>query len=250
MIEVKNVHKNFGENHVLKDINVTFDDGKCNLIIGRSGSGKTVLMKCLVGLFTPEVGEILYDDRNFADASNAEKKAIRKDIGMVFQGGALFDSLNCEENIAFPLKMFTKMSKAEIKERINYCMDRVHLEKVNKLFPSEISGGMKKRVAIARAIALKPKYLFFDEPNSGLDPQTSIVIDELIMELTKDINATTIINTHDMNSVFEMGEKIIFIHKGEKNWEGDSSQIGKSDNKELVDFIFASNLLRRLKGTF
>ena len=250
MIEVKNIDKHFGENHVLKDISVTFEEGKCNLIIGRSGSGKTVLMKCLVGLFTPEVGEILYDGRNFAEASSTEKKAIRQDIGMVFQGGALFDSLNCEENIAFPLKMFTKMSKVEIKARVNYCMDRVNLENVNKLFPSEISGGMKKRVAIARAISLKPKYLFFDEPNSGLDPQTSIVIDELIQELTKEINATTIINTHDMNSVFEMGEKIIFIHKGEKNWEGDSSQIGKSDNKELVDFIFASHLLRRLKGTF
>lgn len=250
MIEVKSIHKHFGENHVLKDISVTFDDGKCNLIIGRSGSGKTVLMKCLVGLFTPEQGEILYDGRNFADATNSEKKRIRQDIGMVFQGGALFDSLNCEENIAFPLKMFTKMSKSEIKERVNYCMDRVNLVNANKLFPSEISGGMKKRVAIARAIALKPKYLFFDEPNSGLDPQTSIVIDELIMEITKEINATTIINTHDMNSVFEMGEKIAYIYKGEKNWEGNSNEIAKSGNKELLDFIFASNLLKRLQGTF
>lgn len=250
MIEVKSIHKHFGENHVLKDISVTFDDGKCNLIIGRSGSGKTVLMKCLVGLFTPEKGEILYDGRNFADATSAEKKRIRQDIGMVFQGGALFDSLNCEENVAFPLKMFTRMSKAEIKERVNYCMDRVNLVNANKLFPSEISGGMKKRVAIARAIALKPKYLFFDEPNSGLDPQTSIVIDELIMEITKEINATTIINTHDMNSVFEMGEKIAYIYKGEKNWEGSSHEIAKSGNKELLDFIFASNLLKRLQGTF
>ncbi len=250
MIEVKNANKHFGTNHVLKDINATFEDGKCNLIIGRSGSGKTVLMKCLVGLFTPETGEILYDGRDFAHATSAEKKKIRQDIGMVFQGGALFDSLNCEENIAFPLKMFTKMTRTEIKERVNYCMDRVNLVNANKLFPSEISGGMKKRVAIARAIALKPKYLFFDEPNSGLDPQTSIVIDELIIEITKEINATTIINTHDMNSVFEMGERIIYIFKGEKNWEGDFTQIAKSDNKELIDFIFASNLLKRVKDTF
>ncbi len=169
---------------------------------------------------------------------------------MVFQGGALFDSLNCEQNVAFPLEMFTKMSRAEIRERVNYCMDRVNLVNANKLFPSEISGGMKKRVAIARAIALKPKYLFFDEPNSGLDPQTSIVIDELIMEITKEINATTIINTHDMNSVFDMGEKIIYIYKGEKNWEGSSDQIANSGNKELLDFIFASRLLKRVQGTF
>lgn len=250
MIEVVGVNKYFGSNHVLKNISVTLDDGKCNLIIGRSGSGKTVLMKCLVGLFTPEEGEILYDGRKFSKASNAEKKKIRQDIGMVFQGGALFDSLNCEENIAFPLKMFTNMSRNEIRDRVNYCMDRVNLVNANKLFPAEISGGMKKRVAIARAIALKPKYLFFDEPNSGLDPQTSIVIDELIAEITKEINATTIINTHDMNSVFELGEKVIFIHKGEKYWEGNSHAIAKSDNKELVDFIFASNILKRIKSTF
>ncbi len=250
MIEVKNVHKYFGTNHVLNDVSAVLEDGKCNLIIGRSGSGKTVLMKCLVGLFTPEQGEILYDGRQFSKGTAAEKKKIRQDIGMVFQGGALFDSINCEENIAFPLKMFTNMSRAEIKERVNYCMDRVNLVNANKLFPSEISGGMKKRVAIARAIALKPKYLFFDEPNSGLDPQTSIVIDELIAEITKEINATTIINTHDMNSVFEMGEKIIYIYKGEKNWEGHYSEIAKSENKELIDFIFASSLLKRVQGTF
>jgi phospholipid/cholesterol/gamma-HCH transport system ATP-binding protein len=250
MIEVKNIHKYFGNNHVLKDVSATLEDGKCNLIIGRSGSGKTVLMKCLVGLFTPEEGEILYDGRQFSKGTPAEKKKIRQDIGMVFQGGALFDSLNCEQNIAFPLEMFTKMSKAEIKERVNYCMDRVNLVNANKLFPSEISGGMKKRVAIARAIALKPKYLFFDEPNSGLDPQTSIVIDELIMEITKEINATTIINTHDMNSVFDMGEKILYIHKGEKYWEGHHSEIASSGNQELLDFIFASRLLKRVQGTF
>lgn len=250
MIEVKNVHKYFGTNHVLKDISVTLEDGKCNLIIGRSGSGKTVLMKCLVGLFTPEEGEIRYDGRVFSKGTAAEMKKIRRDIGMVFQGGALFDSINCEQNIAFPLEMFTKMSKAEIRERVNYCMDRVNLVNANKLFPSEISGGMKKRVAIARAIALKPKYLFFDEPNSGLDPQTSIVIDELIMEITKEINATTIINTHDMNSVFDMGEKIIYIYKGEKNWEGSAEEIAGSGNKELLDFIFASRLLKRVQKTF
>jgi phospholipid/cholesterol/gamma-HCH transport system ATP-binding protein len=250
MIEVKDVHKYFGDNHVLKGISAVLEDGKCNLIIGRSGSGKTVLMKCLVGLFTPEEGEILYDGRQFSKASSAEKKKIRQDIGMVFQGGALFDSLNCEENVAFPLRMFTNMSKSELKQRVNYCMERVNLVNANKLFPSEISGGMKKRVAIARAIALKPKYLFFDEPNSGLDPQTSIVIDELITEITKEINATTIINTHDMNSVFEMGEKILYIYKGEKNWEGNASQIASSGNKELLDFIFASNLLKRVQSTF
>jgi phospholipid/cholesterol/gamma-HCH transport system ATP-binding protein len=249
MIEVKNVHKYFGTNHVLKDISATLEDGICNLIIGRSGSGKTVLMKCLVGLFSPEEGEILYDGRVFSKGSPAEKKKIRQDIGMVFQGGALFDSLNCEQNIAFPLEMFTKMSRAEIRERVNYCMDRVNLVNANKLFPSEISGGMKKRVAIARAIALKPKYLFFDEPNSGLDPQTSIVIDQLIVEITKEINATTIINTHDMNSVFSMGDKIFFIHKGEKNWEGTKDEITASGNKELLDFIFASELLKRLQKT-
>lgn len=250
MIEVKNIHKYFGTNHVLKDVSATLEDGKCNLIIGRSGSGKTVLMKCLVGLFTPEEGEILYDGRVFSKGTPAEKKKIRQDIGMVFQGGALFDSLNCEQNIAFPLEMFTKMSRSEIRERVNYCMDRVNLVNANKLFPSEISGGMKKRVAIARAIALKPKYLFFDEPNSGLDPQTSIVIDELILEITKEINATTIINTHDMNSVFDMGEKIIYIYKGEKNWEGSAEEIAGSGNKELLDFIFASRLLKRVQKTF
>lgn len=250
MIEVKNVHKYFGDNHVLKDVSATLEDGKCNLIIGRSGSGKTVLMKCLVGLFTPEEGEIEYDGRVFSKGTPAEMKKIRQDIGMVFQGGALFDSLNCEQNVAFPLEMFTKMSRSEIKARVNYCMDRVNLVNANKLYPSEISGGMKKRVAIARAIALKPKYLFFDEPNSGLDPQTSIVIDELIMEITKEINATTIINTHDMNSVFDMGEKIIYIYKGEKNWEGSAEEIAGSGNKELLDFIFASRLLKRVQKTF
>lgn len=249
MIEVKGVHKYFGENHILKGIDMTFEDGKCNLIIGRSGSGKTVLMKCLVGLFTPEKGEISYDGRNFHKASNNEKKKVRQDIGMVFQGGALFDSLTCEENIAFPLKMFTKMSKAEIRKRVDYCMDSVHLVKAHKLFPSEISGGMKKRVAIARAIALKPKYLFFDEPNSGLDPQTSIVIDALIREITDEIKATTIINTHDMNSVMSMGDKILYIFKGERNWVGSSNEIVKSNNEDLLDFVFASELLKRLKDT-
>lgn len=250
MIEVRNVNKFFGERQVLKDIDVTFEAGKCNLIIGRSGSGKTVLMKCLVGLFTPEKGEILYDGRPFSNASNKEKKKIRQELGMVFQGGALFDSLTVEENVAFPLKMFTQMKRPEIQERVDYCLHRVSLVNANQLFPAEISGGMKKRVAIARAIALNPKYLFFDEPNSGLDPQTGIVIDNLIKDITKEIGATTVINTHDMNSVMEIGDNIIFIYKGEKYWQGNHEQIMKSSNKELLDFIFATNLLKRVQGTF
>lgn len=250
MIEVKKVNKLFGERHVLKDIDFTFETGKCNLIIGQSGSGKTVLMKCLVGLFTPESGEILYDGRPFTKGSTLEKKKIRQEIGMVFQGGALFDSLTVEENVAFPLRMFTKMKKDEVLDRVNFCLQRVNLPNSNKLFPSEISGGMKKRVAIARAIALNPKYLFFDEPNSGLDPQTSIVIDNLINDITKEIGATTVINTHDMNSVMEIGDNIVYLYNGKVYWTGNSQTIVHSDNKELLDFIFATKLLKRVQKTF
>lgn len=250
MIEVKHVNKYFGERQVLNDINFTFETGKCNLIIGQSGSGKTVFMKCLVGLFTPESGDILYDGRAFARAPINEKKKIRQEIGMVFQGGALFDSLTVEENVAYPLRMFTNMKRDEIMDRVNFCLQRVNLPSSNKLFPSEISGGMKKRVAIARAIALNPKYLFFDEPNSGLDPQTSIVIDNLISDITKEIGATTVINTHDMNSVMEIGDKIVYLYKGNVHWTGNSHNIVESDNKELLDFIFATKLLKRIQKTF
>jgi len=250
MIEVRNVNKYFGDRQVLKDIDIVFESGKCNLIIGKSGSGKTVLMKCLVGLFTPESGEIFYDGRPFSGASITEKKKIRQELGMVFQGGALFDSQTVAENVAFPLRMFTNMKKGEIADRVDFCLNRVNLVNSNKLYPAEISGGMKKRVAIARAIALNPKYLFFDEPNSGLDPQTSIVIDNLISDITKEIGATTVINTHDMNSVVEIGDNIVFIYEGKKYWQGDRDQIVKSDNKELLDFIFATNLLKRVQKTF
>lgn len=250
MIEVKNLVKSFGERTVLKNINAQFEPGKVNLIIGRSGSGKTVLMKCLVGLFTPSEGEIYFDGRPFSHAPEAEKKSIRQEIGMVFQGGALFDSLTVEENVAFPLRMFTQKNREEVQERVKYCLEVVGLENAHKLFPAEISGGMKKRVAIARAITLNPKYLFFDEPNSGLDPQTSIKIDNLIYEITKEFGTTTVVNTHDMNSVMEIGDKIIFIYEGEKFWEGSNEAIMRTDNQEVLDFIFATKLLKRVQKTF
>jgi phospholipid/cholesterol/gamma-HCH transport system ATP-binding protein len=247
MIEVKNVSKKFGEHEVLKNINVNFEQGKTNLIIGQSGSGKTVLMKCLVGLFEIDKGEILYGGRSFFDISYEEKKKIRQEIGMLFQGGALFDSMNVEENVIFPLSMFTDMSLSEKRDRANFCLKRVNLENVNKLYPSELSGGMKKRVAIARAISANPKYLFCDEPNSGLDPATSILIDNLISEITKEYGITTVINTHDMNSVIEIGDKIAFIYKGELWWQGDNESILNTDNKEINDFVYATELTRRLK---
>jgi phospholipid/cholesterol/gamma-HCH transport system ATP-binding protein len=250
MIEIKNLNKVFGDRQVLYDINAVFEPGKCNLIIGQSGSGKTVLMKCLVGLLEPTSGSILYSGVDFTKASENERKKIRQEIGMVFQGGALFDSMTCEENVAFPLRMFTNWNKVKISERVKFCLERVNLSHAHKLYPSEISGGMKKRVAIARAIALNPKYLFFDEPNSGLDPQTGIVIDQLIKEITREFNTTTIVNTHDMNSVVEIGDKIIYIRKGHKHWEGDSSTIVKSNNPELIDFVFATKLLKRVQHTF
>ncbi len=247
MIKAININKSFGDKHVLKNITTSFLPGQNNLIIGQSGSGKTVLMKCLVGLYGIDSGEILYDDRVFSRMPFKKKKAIRKEIGMLFQGGALFDYMTVEENVMFPLNMFSTMTLAERKKRVDFCLERVHLEHANKLMPSELSGGMIKRVAIARAISLNPKYLFCDEPNSGLDPQTANVIDNLIDEITKEYNITTIINTHDMNSVVEIGDKVAFIYKGELWWEGDKYQILNTDNKEINQFVFASELTRKLK---
>lgn len=247
MIEAIHISKTFYDREVLKDINLVFEKGKCNLIIGQSGSGKTVLMKCLVGLFQIDKGEIRFDGRSFSEISYDEKKKVRQEIGMLFQGGALFDSMNVEENVMFPLSMFTNMTKEEKIERANFCLKRVNLDNANKLFPSELSGGMKKRVAIARAISANPKYLFCDEPNSGLDPATSIVIDNLISEITQEYQITTVINTHDMNSVIEIGDKIAFIYKGELWWEGDKNSILYAENKEINDFVYATELTRRLK---
>ena len=247
MIKVNAINKKFGDKVVLKNISATFEQGKINLIIGQSGSGKTVMLKSLVGLHEVDSGEIIYDDRNFTKMSFKERKILRQEIGMVFQGGALFDSATIEENVMFPLDMFTKMTREEKLERVNVCLKRVNLNNVNKLYPSEISGGMQKRVAIARAIALNPKYLFCDEPNSGLDPKTAIVIDNLINEITLEYDMTTVINTHDMNSVMEIGDKVIFIFQGEKWWEGDKVDIFNTECKELNDFVFASNLFKKIK---
>lgn len=247
MIEAKNVSKSFGDHLVLDSVSVIFETGKCNLIIGQSGSGKTVLMKCLVGLYEIDKGKVMYDDRVFSRMSFDEMKVIRQDLGMLFQGGALFDSMTVEENIVFPLSMFTNQTPAEKRDRANVCLSRVKLENVNQLRPAELSGGMKKRVAIARAIAMNPKYLFCDEPNSGLDPLTANVIDNLISEITHEFNMTTVINTHDMNSVIEIGDKISYIYKGKLWWEGDKDSILKSDNAELNEFVFATELTRKLK---
>lgn len=249
MIEAKNINKSFGENHVLKDVSVKFLPGQTNLVIGQSGSGKTVLIKCLVGLHQIDSGEILYNDRNFSGMSFRKKKSIRQEIGMLFQGGALFDYMNVEQNVMFPLNMFSEDTTAERLKRVNFCLDRVNLPGANKLMPSELSGGMIKRVAIARAIALNPKYLFCDEPNSGLDPQTSNVIDNLISEITKEYQITTVINTHDMNSVIEIGDSISFIYKGQLWWEGSKEEIMNTGNKEIDEFVFSSELTRKLKWT-
>jgi phospholipid/cholesterol/gamma-HCH transport system ATP-binding protein len=240
MIEIKNIYKSFGEKDVLKDVSAKFYKGTCNFVIGASGSGKSVLMKTMVGLEQVDKGEITYDSRDFVAMSYNDKKTIRQEIGMLFQGTALFDSLTVEDNVAFPLRMFTKMTPAEVIERVNFCLKRVNLENVNKLFPSSLSGGMKKRVGIARAIALNPKYLFCDEPNSGLDPITSRLIDALIQEITEEYDITTIINTHDMKSLFDMGSNIVFIYKGEKWWEGEKEGIRSSGNTELLTFMKAS----------
>ncbi|MFZ5431432.1 MAG: ABC transporter ATP-binding protein [Bacteroidota bacterium] len=249
MIEVRNIIKSFDGNTVLKDISAGFEPGRTNLIIGRSGSGKTVLLKCILGLYDPDSGFISYDGRDFTAMKNRERKRLRQEVGMVFQGGALFDSLTVEENVRFPLDMFTNMSFREKLKRVEFCLEHVNISKANHLYPSEISGGMQKRVAIARAIALNPKYLFCDEPNSGLDPETATLIDNLIHDLTTEFNMTTIINTHDMNSVIEIGESVLFIHKGEKCWEGSKHDILTAENRILNDFIFANKLYAQMKQT-
>ncbi len=246
MIKVEKISKYFDGVQVLKEISTSFEKGKTNLIIGQSGSGKTVMMKCLVGLLNAEKGKIYYDDRDFSQMDFYERRVIRQELGMLFQGGALFDSLTVQQNIIFPLSMFTKMSMEEKIDRANVVLQRVNLENVNHLFPAELSGGMKKRVAIARAIANKPRYLFCDEPNSGLDPRTSIVIDNLISEITKEYQITTVINTHDMNSVVEIGDKVAFIYQGNLWWEGTRLEILETDNKEVNDFVYASELMRTL----
>jgi phospholipid/cholesterol/gamma-HCH transport system ATP-binding protein len=247
MIEVKNIKKGFGDKVVINDVSATFQTGKCNLIIGTSGSGKTVLMKCLVGLFEPDSGEICYDGQNFSEMSDEQRKELRQRIGMLFQGSALFDSMTVEQNVMFPLDMFTKSTYAEKLKRVNEVLDRVNLKDANKKFPAEISGGMKKRVGIARAIVLNPKYLFCDEPNSGLDPQTSLLIDKLIKEITTEFNITTVVNTHDMNSVMEVGDNIIYMYQGLKEWEGSNKEIIFSKNQRLNEFIFASEFLQEAK---
>lgn len=247
MIEVKNICKSFNGKTVLKDINIVFEKGKTNLIIGESGSGKTVLMKTMVGLFTADSGEIIYEGKNFSHMNFDERKEIRKEIGMLFQGGALFDSLTVEENVMFPLSMFTTMSIAEQRDRANFCLERVNLLTAHKLYPAEISGGMKKRVAIARAISMNPKYLFCDEPNSGLDPRTSILIDNLIYELTSELNITTIVITHDMNSVMEIGDNISFLYKGQINWQGHREEVMRTNSVELNNFVYASEFMKKLK---
>lgn len=247
MIEVKNLVKSFNGRTVLHDITATFETGKTNLIIGQSGSGKTVLIKSLVGLITPDSGEILYDGRDFLSMNHEQKKSIREEIGMLFQGSALFDSETVLGNVMFPLVMFSKMTRAEMLERAHFCLDRVNLKGADNKFPSEISGGMQKRVAIARAIALNPKYLFCDEPNSGLDPKTSILIDELLSDITHEYNITTIINTHDMNSVLGIGENIVFINKGYNEWIGDKKKIFETTNEALNDFVFATDLFQQVK---
>lgn len=247
MIEIRNVSKSFEGREVLKDVSTIFEKGKTNLIIGQSGSGKTVLLKSIVGLLEIDLGEILFDGRDNRKMNFNEQKLLRQEIGMVFQNGALFDSLTVEENVRFPMDMFTNMTLKEKTQRLNFCLDRVNIKASNRLYPSEISGGMRKRVAIARAIALNPKYLFCDEPNSGLDPVTSLLIDALIKEITTDFNITTIVNTHDMNSVMEIGDKILFISEGVKCWEGNNTQIFNTRNKKLNAFVFASSFAKKFK---
>lgn len=250
MIEVKDIYKSFAGNEVLKGISGKFEEGVTNLIIGGSGSGKTTLLKCMVGLHQPDSGSVLYDGRDFTPMTYEQRIEVRKEIGMLFQGSALFDSMTVEDNIMFPLNMFTDQSRAEKIERVNFCLERVNLAGKNKLFPAELSGGMKKRVGIARAISMNPKYLFCDEPNSGLDPKTSIVIDELIQELTEEFKTTTIVVTHDMNSVMGIGDYILFLHEGKKFWEGSNKEIAHTEIKELNDFVFASRFMKAAKDKF
>ena len=247
MIEVQNIQKSFGAQEVLKGINAQFEKGKTNLIIGQSGSGKTVFLKCLVGLHEPDNGAILFNDQNTARMDQKERQLLRQEIGMVFQGSALFDSLTVEENVMFPLNMFTRMSLGEKRDRVDFCLNRVKLEGANKKYPAEISGGMMKRVAIARSIAMNPKYLFCDEPNSGLDPQTAVVIDNLVREITQEYGITTVINTHDMNSVMEIGDHIIFLKNGRKAWEGDRHEIIRSNQPDITEFVFTSQLFKSIR---
>ena len=247
MIEVKNLHKYFGEKHVLKDVSCQFKKGKTNLIIGASGSGKTTLIKCMIGLLMPDEGQIFFDNQDFNSLEKKEKRLLRQEIGMLFQGGALFDHLTVKQNIEFSLTMFTAMSEQEKSDRVEFCLNRVNLPNSQNLLPSELSGGMVKRVAIARAIATNPKYLFCDEPNSGLDPQTAIIIDNLIHEITQEYNMTTVVNTHDMNSVIEIGDNIVFVHEGYVKWNGTKETIMSSDSQKLNDFVFASQLFQKLK---
>ena len=247
MIEVKNISKSFGDTQILFDVSAKFNKGKVNLIIGGSGHGKSVLTKCIVGLHEVDNGQVIYSDRIFSDMNTKQRKVIRQEIGMLFQGSALFDSLTVLENVSFPLKMFTSMSKEERNERANFCLERVGIINKNDLLPAETSGGMQKRIAIARAIAMNPKYLFCDEPNSGLDPKTSIMIDNLIKEITYEYDMTTIVITHDMNSVIEIGDHIIFINQGKNWWQGNNQEILKTDNKEVVEFVYASNFMKNLR---
>ena len=250
MIEVNKIHKGFGDVEVLKGISTSFEAGKTSLIIGQSGAGKTVFLKSLLGLHTPEKGTIVYNGKANVDMTIEDQREFRKELGMVFQGSALFDSQTVEENVIFPLKMFTKQSDAEMLERANFVLKRVDLENSNKKFPAELSGGMQKRVAIARAIVMNPKYLFCDEPNSGLDPSTSILIDNLIQEITDEYKITTVINTHDMNSVMEIGDKIVFLKNGLKAWEGSSKEIFKTDNEAVTDFVYSSNLFKKVRQAY
>lgn len=247
MIEVKNLSKSFGDLEVLNDISFTFEEDKVNLIIGQSGSGKSVLTKCMVGLHEPDTGEVYFNDRSMVELNDNERTEVRKEIGMLFQASALFDSLTVEENVMFPLQMFTKMSKEEMRDRVNFCLKRVNLENINHLYPSETSGGMQKRIGIARAIAMNPRYLFCDEPNSGLDPKTAIVIDNLIEEITHEYGMTSIVITHDMNSVMEIGENIIFLYNGKLWWKGSKEDILKTDNKEINDFVYASKFMKSIR---
>ena len=247
MIEVEGLKKAFGDNEVIKGVSARFEKGKTNLIIGQSGSGKTVFLKCLVGLFEPDEGAIRFDGRDTSKLGRKEKQSLRQEIGMVFQGSALFDSLTVEQNVMFPLNMFSNMGNEEKRERVNFCLKRVNLENANERFPAEISGGMKKRVAIARSIAMNPSYLFCDEPNSGLDPRTAVVIDNLVREITQEFDITTVINTHDMNSVMEVGDHIILLKDGLKAWEGSKEEIIHTEQKDITDFVFTSELFKSLK---
>ena len=250
MIEAKNIHKSFGKAHVLKGITTTFDKGKTNLIIGQSGSGKTVFLKCLLGLFRPDEGTISYNGQIYSELSVNDQRNLRQEMGMVFQGSALFDSMTVEGNVMFPMEMFTNSSKSEMRDRVDFVLKRVNLIDAHHKFPSEISGGMQKRVAIARAIVMNPKYLFCDEPNSGLDPKTAIIIDNLIKEITEEYDITTVINTHDMNSVMEIGEKIIFLKDGLMEWEGTKREIFKTDNEAVTNFVYSSELFKKVRQMY